>query len=603
MGLVLALGARRFSQEEPPPRLEAVGPVDGVPVVDRSGPRALVPPTGRPPSLSCDEARKIVAQARQQLAGTPPRVSPEHFATGTLDWVDPHGLWSVSPDAPVGPLLRTRASSLLAEIEATDGSEGCPVAKELGREIAAFTTELRTVFQRGRDGGRESAVVLSGSDAYRLAALPAFADGKVEDPARALAEELGRRVGTLRATYGKDLAPFADAALERMLPTDVAWDEVLLAAAVRAYVPQIDPHGGWAPIEEETSLYDVGLEVSPPPRLWRKMARTAIGIRVEETGVEGLRPGDVVLRVAGMATAGLSTEQAEQLSYVDADPQSPVRAEIVVLSPGDPGPRTAIVTLGGEASGDTPEAGFDAEIVPFGAGHVLVVRIPEVGEGISDDLATTIHRASADTELTGLLLDLRGNGGGSVDGAVAALSMFLPGARVVATRRRGGTVELDQARVPERGDRWDGPLAVLVDGDTASAAEMIAGALGAYKRGVLLGDRTFGKGCAQEYLEDPSRSGILKLTTMLYALPDGSPVQLSGVTPQIRLALDPPAERESSLVHAMPPWRGPDVRTPPKAREVPWPAHGGTVGPCRDLVACRALRSLGLVRASVAQGK
>ncbi len=598
LGVLAVVGGARLWRSDPQAPATMIDLSALVIPVDHPGPRALVPPTGRPPTLSCDEAKKVVAQAREQLAGLAPAVAARHLATGTIDWIDPHGLWSASPDSPVGPLVRERAAGLLAELDGR-GEPDCPVAKEIGRELATFTAELRGVFQRAREG----ATGLRGPDGYRVVALPAFEDGKVTEPAHALAADLGRRVGAARATYGEELAPYASAALERLLPSDVPWDEVVLAAAVRAYLPQIDPHGGWAPLDEETSLYDVGLEASPPPRLWRKMSRTALGVRVEETGVEGLRPGDVVLRAGGIATAGLSTEQAEQLSYVDADPDGPARVEVVVLSPSDPAPRTAILTLGGEPSPPPDEGSLTAEIVAYGAGHVLVVGIPEIGEPLFADLAATLHRAQADTELTGLLLDLRGNGGGSVDGAVGGLSMFLPGTRVITTRRRTGELEVDETRVPDVRDRWDGPLAVLVDGDTASAAEMVAGSLVAYRRAVLLGDRTFGKGCAQEYLEDSSRSGVLKLTTLLYALPDGAPVQLAGVAPQIRLGMDPPSERESSLLHALSPWRGPDVRTEPKSREVAWPPHRGEIGPCRDATVCRALRAVGMLRSSAARGR
>jgi carboxyl-terminal processing protease len=149
---------------------------------------------------------------------------------------------------------------------------------------------------------------------------------------------------------------------------------------------------------------------------------------------------------------------------------------------------------------------------------------------------------------------------------------------------------------PER--RWSGPLAVLVDGDSASAAEMIAGAIASYRRGVVIGDRTYGKGCAQEYLDDEAHAGVLRLTTLLFCLPDGSPVQKTGVSPQIRLTLPGTNEKESMVTRALGPWKGPDVRDGAKVREVTWPAHGGRVGPCPDDAICRALRALGAAPAA-----
>ena len=88
--------------------------------------------------------------------------------------------------------------------------------------------------------------------------------------------------------------------------------------------------------------------------------------------------------------------------------------------------------------------------------------------------------------------------------------------------RRDGAIEVDRAPEPPLADRWTRPVATLVDGDTASAAEMIAGALSAYHRGPVVGERTYGKGCAQEYLDDDAQEGVVRLTTLLYALPDGT---------------------------------------------------------------------------------
>ena len=224
-------------------------------------------------------------------------------------------------------------------------------------------------------------------------------------------------------------------------------------------------------------------------------------------------------------------------------------------------------------------------------------------DDLGDDLASLIahEREHGPRKLAGVVLDLRGNGGGSTDGALGALSLFLPGAPLFAMKRRDGTVEVDRAPVPRERDRWNGPVATLVDATTASAAEMIAGALATYRRGPTVGTTTFGKGCAQEYVDDDAHAGVLRLTTLVYALPDGTPVQRVGLVPQIRFPFVPAdaassQEREAKLVHAAPPWRGPDLRDPsvplPRPDEVAWPGHGGNVGPCKDADVCKALRLL-----------
>ncbi len=167
----------------------------------------------------------------------------------------------------------------------------------------------------------------------------------------------------------------------------------------------------------------------------------------------------------------------------------------------------------------------------------------------------------------------------------------LPGAASFPLRRRDGSVEVHRAWAPSEEDRWSGPVAVLVDGYTASAAEMIAGALSVYERGPVVGARTFGKGCIQEYFDDRSGVGVLRLTTMVFALPDGSPLPSTGVPPDFALPLPGPTQREAALPAALPGWRGPDVRSSASPGPA-WPRAAGRLGPCGDPTVCRALRRL-----------
>jgi carboxyl-terminal processing protease len=105
---------------------------------------------------------------------------------------------------------------------------------------------------------------------------------------------------------------------------------------------------------------------------------------------------------------------------------------------------------------------------------------------------------------------------------------------------------------------------------------------------------------------------VLRLTTLLYALPDGAAVQRIGLAPTILLPVpasgaSEPVEREAALPHAPPSWRGPDVRDKVALSAYDaafaWPAHGGSVGPCRDADVCRALRALGGVSKRISAAK
>jgi carboxyl-terminal processing protease len=367
---------------------------------------------------------------------------------------------------------------------------------------------------------------------------------------------------------------------------------------VRAYVPLVDPHGAWAPLDEEESVYEVDLASRPPPRLWEKSERTAIGVVLGDGALAPLEPGDLVLSVGGLTTAGLPLEQLDQLSYAAADlPESPVA---VLLRRGDSALRAIKLEPVDAPAGDAPADDLlPTERVAYGSGDVVIIPIHDVRDDLGDLLARTIARERGHERarpIEGLVLDLRGNGGGSTDGAMSALGLFIPAAPLFPMKRRDGTIETDRAPEPAGDQRWTGPLATLVDGETASAAEMIAGALAVYRRASSVGTPTYGKGCAQEYVDDDAHAGVLRLTTLLYALPDGAPVQRVGLTPTIVLSLAPieDTEREATLAHAPPAWRGPDVRERRVASaSETWPLHGGAIGPCKDADVCKALRAIG----------
>jgi carboxyl-terminal processing protease len=570
-------------------------------VLDRLATRSLQLPTGLPAGLSCRDVRRVIAQARLHLAADPERLDARSVADATVDWLDPHGLWSASPDAPLSAFLRKHAREFVRELELPAEKGGCPVAEEAGTIMAGWVAGLMNVF----DDAVQQADALGPEAAFELAVEPAFEDRGVARPGRDLAYSLGRAVGVVGRSFGSQLAPFLRAARERFLPplTAPAWSQAVLAAAVRAYVPQMDPHGSWAPLDEETSLYEVDLEAEPPPRLWDRRYRTALGVKVEAGAAPPLDAGDLVLEVAGVPTVGLSVEQIDQLGVFDTVDPDEART-VVVLRAGDNALRTLRVTAPPELENAQAEGGALAmDWVRYGDGDALVVTITDVPDDLGELLASTMTHARADRTPAGIILDLRGNGGGSTDGANESLGLFLPGVRLFPMKRRDGVIETERAPEPPEADRWPGPVAALVDGESASAAEMIAGALAAYRRGAVAGSRTYGKGCAQEYLDDEAHVGVLRLTTLIFALPDGAPVQRVGILPGIDLGPELVAERESKIAHALPAWRGPDVRDPQRTFDVPWPAHHGRVGPCRDEAVCRTLRALGVPRATVARGR
>ncbi|NUO53389.1 MAG: hypothetical protein HOV80_31455, partial [Polyangiaceae bacterium] len=554
--------------------------------------RVLAAPVGDPPVIDCDGARKIVAQARSGLAMAAEPVDKERFASATSDWLDPHGLWSVAPDAPIGAALLE--NDVAQDLEARPGSGPCTAALAIGSALHGWVGDLRTEVLSARAAARRAGVVRK--HRFDLVTSTPFEDGTVTRRGHDLARTLGQRMGALEAAFGPSVETYTAVATDRLAPEKTAeqWAEIVLAAAVRAYIPQIDPHGAWAPLDEEASIYDVDLEVDPPPRMWTEMTRTALGVRIDRGARAPLRDGDVVLRVGASIVGGMSVEQANQLSFLPT--AEPVRA--TVLRSDHPEPIDLEVEAHAELLSQPPTGiaavGLATSQVDYGGGYALVIRIPDVPDDLGERVMAAL--AHVEREPLGVLLDLRGNGGGSTDGALGALGVFLPGAPLFPMRRRDGEISVDRAPRPPEGAVWSGPVATLVDGESASAAEMIAGALAAYDRGPAVGSRTYGKGCAQEYLDDDAGVGVLRLTTLVFSLPDGTPVQRLGVTPGIALGLPAGVDREAALPHAPTTWAGPDVRATDLVRQVAWPDHAGRIGPADDPVIYRALRALGATR-------
>jgi carboxyl-terminal processing protease len=550
-------------------------------------------PRGGPARLSCAIARDVVAHVQSELAGEPLAPGAEEFAELWTGWFDPHGLWSAAPDSPLSDLIREQASSLIFEIELpTQAQSSCTAAAELGGAVQAWVGELRTIFEEQRS----EAIAVPVASAIELASSPIFEDDPVSRSGRELAADLGRRIGALASTL-PELGELGRVALDRLLPELSAdeWAEAVLAAAVRAYVRAVDPHGQWAPADEETSLYLGDPALDPGPQLWGDMVRSAFGVRVTADPAPPLAVDDLILTIDGLETPGLSIEQIDQLSRVTPAGHARV-SKVTLLRVGATSPLAFDVELAA-SDAETRDA-LESERVRYGAGEVLVVRLPEVADSTAHALAELVAQAELESLPEAILLDLRGNAGGSTDGALAVLGLFLPGVPSFPLLHRGVVREVLRTPDGEAGRSWRGPVAALVDGYTASAAEMIAGALQAYERGVVIGSRTFGKGCIQEYFDHEGNGGVLRLTTLEFVLPDGKPVQRIGLEPWALLDLPAASEREADLPRALSPVKGPDVREVRGAAELfaGWPPHGGRFGPCTEKVLCRALDQLGLKR-------
>ncbi|NLC60684.1 MAG: carboxy terminal-processing peptidase [Gammaproteobacteria bacterium] len=174
------------------------------------------------------------------------------------------------------------------------------------------------------------------------------------------------------------------------------------------------------------------------------------------------------------------------------------------------------------------------------------------------DVAKLLEQFKADG-VDGVVLDLRQNGGGSLNEAVELTGLFIDTGPVVQVRESGGRVNVEGVRTP--GVAWEGPLAVLVNRGSASASEIFAGAIQDYGRGLVIGETTFGKGTVQNLIDldrmpagEGKRYGSVKLTVAQFYLPGGSSTQNKGVVPDILFPVTVDADEfgESTYDNALP---------------------------------------------------
>jgi carboxyl-terminal processing protease len=252
----------------------------------------------------------------------------------------------------------------------------------------------------------------------------------------------------------------------------------------------------------------------------------------------GVKRGDFIVAVDGRSIAGVNSEVATARIKGPAG----TAVELEVFTPGAEQTRTVRaererieipVTTARLVEREGTKLGV-AELLGFSSGaHGLLRR----------ELDRLLERGAE-----GIVLDLRGNGGGLLSEAVLVASNFIEDGRIVSVRGRARPERVQEAE----GDAIDAdiPVVVLVDGGSASASEIVAGALRDRGRATVVGTRTFGKGLVQE-VESLSNGGVLDLTVANYYLPSGKTIGRNGIPPQVRAEDDPDTERDEALPVAL----------------------------------------------------
>lgn len=335
----------------------------------------------------------------------------------------------------------------------------------------------------------------------------------------------------------------------------------LVYGAVRGMVATLDPHSVFMDPDELRSLRadssgefgGLGLELT------QLSGELAVLAALDDTPAAraGIRRGDIIRAIDGHPTAGLSLDQAS--SRLKGAAGSEVRLSL--WRPAFTAPRDLVLVRD-----RIRVESIVSQLLDGSVGHV---RIRSFQEHTERELAQALVdlRRAAGANWKGLVLDLRDNPGGLLEQGVRVADRFIARGIIVTTRGRNGRhTEVDRATT--RGTEPDYPLVVLVNAGTASAAEIVAGALQDHDRGVVLGTPTYGKASVQTIIDFDDGSG-LKLTIARYYTPNGRSIQESGITPDVLgdTADDALVATEASLPGHM---KNDQSNAPARPAPIPW---------------------------------
>jgi carboxyl-terminal processing protease len=316
----------------------------------------------------------------------------------------------------------------------------------------------------------------------------------------------------------------------------------LVYGAIDGMIHTLDPHSSfmdprsYAALKEETEgeYGGIGLELAT------RGDDVVVVAPIDDTPASraGFQPGDRLIEIDGRAVHGW--REAEAVRALVGAPGTKVTVR--VHRPAWTEPRTFTLVRDVIRLVSVEAKLFDRKLA-----YVKIKTFQDRTDGYLRKSLDSL-RAEAGGQLAGLVLDLRHNPGGLLDQAVKVADRFLDGGVIVTTKGRSGkNVEVERAH-PKAGEPHF-PIIVLVDGGTASASEIVAGALQDSGRAVVIGTRTFGKGSVQTVIELEDGSG-LKLTIARYYTPSGRSIQERGITPDVWVkasAADDDAPREQNL--------------------------------------------------------
>tara|TARA_R100001369_G_scaffold1315_1_gene4591 strand:- start:2646 stop:3983 length:1338 start_codon:yes stop_codon:yes gene_type:complete len=323
--------------------------------------------------------------------------------------------------------------------------------------------------------------------------------------------------------------------------------EELVEAAINGMLTSLDPHSSYLSPKDALKMRDqtrgefggLGIEVTQEEG-FVKVVSPIDGTPASEAGIEA---GDFITHVDGESLLGLTLDDAVELM------RGPVGSEIAIT----------VVREGETEPFDVSLVRDTIQLTAVRArteGNAVVLRVttfneqtyPKLKEGLDEQ----VKAAGGIENVSGFVVDLRNNPGGLLNQAIAVSDAFLEEGEIVSTRGRDAANGDRTNATP--GDLAEGkPIVVLINGGSASASEIVAGALQDHRRAIVVGTKSFGKGSVQTIM--PLRGeGAMRLTTARYYTPSGRSIQALGVSPDIIVAQPPtkPADPEDADTAARP---------------------------------------------------
>lgn len=311
-------------------------------------------------------------------------------------------------------------------------------------------------------------------------------------------------------------------------------DSKLVETAISGMLTGLDPHSSYMDaksfrdmqVQTRGEFGGLGIEVTMEDGLIKVVSP------IDETPASkaGIMANDIITNLDDEAVQGLTLNQAVEKM------RGPVNTKIKlkIIRKGQDKPLEITLTRD-----NIRVRSVRARVESDDIAYIRVTTFNEqTTEGLKREMANLTNQIGPD-KIKGYILDLRNNPGGLLEEAVSVSDAFLDRGEIVSTR--GRNAEETQRRTAKPGDLAKGkPVIVLINGGSASASEIVAGALQDHKRATLLGTRSFGKGSVQTIIPLGSGNGALRLTTARYFTPSGKSIQAKGIIPDIEVLQDVP---------------------------------------------------------------